>query len=191
MGMRQTTHIETMQILSRSSFLPVLTALMLSFPSQGSLAGSGSASDVASVALPILAASISLYHDDREGLWQLVKSEAATIAITEALKVTVRETRPNGQDNRSFPSRHASVAFSAAQFLQTRGGWEYGIPAYVVATAVAADRVHLREHYAKDVIAGALVGIASSSYFTDRPYRVSVGYLPSDRSILAELRMNW
>ena len=180
-----------MKTFSPTRFLPLLTVLALALPSQGSLAGNGSASDAAAVALPLIGASVSLYYDDREGFWQLVKSEAATIAITEVLKVSVRETRPNGQDNRSFPSRHASVAFSAAQFMQIRGGWGYGVPAYIVAAAVGADRVHLREHHAKDVVAGALVGIASSSYFTDKPYRVNVGYLPGDRSFLAELRMNW
>jgi len=180
-----------MKTLNPSPFLGVLSALLLSFSSHCSLAGSGSASDAVAVALPVFAAGMSLYHDDREGFWQLVKSEAATLAVTEVLKVTVRETRPNGQDNRSFPSRHASVAFSAAHFLQARGGWQYGVPAYLAATAVAADRVHLREHHAKDVVAGALVGIASSYYFTDKAYRVNVGYLPSERSVLAELAMKW
>lgn len=180
-----------MQTLIPTRCLPILATLLLSFSSQGALAGSGSAGDAATVALPLVAAGISLYHDDREGLWQLVKSEAATLAITEVLKATVHEARPNGQDKRSFPSRHASVAFSAAQFMQIRGGWAYGVPAYIVAAAVAADRVHLREHYAKDVIAGAVVGIASSAYFTDKPYRVNLGYLPGDRAILAQLRMDW
>jgi len=180
-----------MQTLTPSQVFPILTALALSLSSQGALAGSGSAGDAAAVALVLVAAGVSVHHDDREGLWQLAKSEAATLAITEVLKATVHEARPNGQDQRSFPSRHASVAFSAAQFMQIRGGWVYGIPAYLVAAAVAADRVHLREHYTKDVIAGAIVGIASSSYFTDKPYRVSVGYLPGDRAVLAQVSMDW
>ena len=174
-----------------SRFFPILAVLLLMFSSQASHAGSGSAGDAVAVAMPLVAAGISLYHDDREGLWQLVKSEAATVAITEILKTTVHEERPNGRDHQSFPSTHASVAFSAAQFMQIRGGWMYGIPAYVVATAVAADRVHVRDHYTKDVVAGALVGIASSSYFTDKPYRASVSYLPSERAILAQVRMDW
>ena len=178
-------------MLSTYRVLPILTAFAFSLSSHGSLAASGSAGDVATVALPLVAAGMSLYRDDAGGFWQLVKSEASTLAITEVLKATVHETRPNGQDRKSFPSRHASVAFSAAQFMQMRGGWAYGIPAYVVATAVAADRVHLREHYTKDVVAGAVVGIASSAYFTDRRYGVRVGYSPGDRSILAQLRMDW
>lgn len=174
-----------------SRVFPILATLVLSLSSQVTLAGSGSAGDAATVALPLVAAGISLYHDDGEGLWQLAKSEAATLAITEVLKGTVHETRPNGQDKRSFPSRHASVAFSAAQFMQMRGGWAYGIPAYIVSAAVAADRVHLREHYTKDVIAGAVIGIASSAYFTDKRYGLTVGYLPSDRAILARIGMDW
>lgn len=180
-----------MQMLSTYRVLTILAAATISLSSQGSLAASGSAGDAATVALPLVAAGISIYYDDTDGLWQLAKSEASTLAMTQLLKASVQETRPNGQDQRSFPSRHASVAFSAAQFMQMRGGWVYGVPAYIVATAVAADRVHLREHYLKDVVAGAVVGIASSAYFTDRRYGVSVGYLPRDRAILAQLRMDW
>ncbi|MFA6311946.1 MAG: phosphatase PAP2 family protein [Sterolibacterium sp.] len=178
-------------MLANFRVFPILSAITLLFACQVTHAGNGSASDAASVALPLVAAGLSLYHDDGDGLWQLAKSEGATLVVTEVLKVSVREKRPNGQDNRSFPSRHASVAFSAAHFMQVRGGWAYGIPAYILAAGVAADRVHLREHYAKDVIAGAVVGIASSTYFTDKPYRVSMGYLPGDRAILAQLSMDW
>lgn len=174
-----------------SRIFPVLTVLALSLSNHSAIAGSGSAGDAATVALPLVAAGISLYHDDSEGLWQLVKSEAATLIVTEALKVSIHEMRPNGQDQRSFPSRHASVAFSAAQFMQMRGGWAYGIPAYIVAAAVGADRVHLHEHYAKDVVAGAAIGIAASAYFTDKPYRASIGYLPGSHTILARVGMDW
>lgn len=119
------------------------------------------------VGLPAVAAGLSLMSDDKEGFFQLVKSEAATLVIVEALKSSTHQTRPNGKDDKSFPSGHSAVAFSAAQFMQMKGGWEYGLPAYVAASYVANSRVEAREHRWRDVVAGAATGAISTYYFTD------------------------
>jgi undecaprenyl-diphosphatase len=56
----------------------------------------------------------------------------------------------------SFPSGHASAAFTAAVVLsQGRRGKPLF---YGLATIVAASRVHVRIHHASDVVAGAAVG---------------------------------
>jgi len=79
-------------------------------------------SDALSVGLPVFAAVASLAKDDTQGLYQLMQSEAAALVATQVLKSAIHETRPNGTDNQSFPSQHASVAFAAAQYLQIKGG---------------------------------------------------------------------
>ena len=53
--------------------------------------------------------------------------------------------------------------------MRKRYGWEYGVPAYALASFVAYSRVEAREHYPHDVIAGAAIGVLSSFIFT-RPY---------------------
>lgn len=55
----------------------------------------------------------------------------------------------------SFPSGHASSAFFAAALLRDSLGWS---ACYLLATTIAASRVHVRIHHASDVIAGAAVG---------------------------------
>lgn len=130
--------------------------------------GFKTASDVLAFALPAVAAGTSLVQDDTAGLFQLARAEAATLATTALLKLTVHETRPNGRDDKSFPSGHTSVAFAAAQYMQMRGGSRFGVPAYMAATLVGYSRVRADEHHWKDVLAGAAIGIASSYYFTDR-----------------------
>lgn len=119
------------------------------------------------VGLPAVAAGLSLMNDDKEGFIQLVKSEGATLVIVEALKSSTHQTRPNGKDNKSFPSGHSAVAFSAAQFMQMKGGWEYGVPAYLAASYVANSRVEAHEHRWRDVVAGAATGAMTTYYFTD------------------------
>ena len=106
---------------------------------------------------------------DTQGTVQFAESVGLTLGTTYLLKYAVDERRPNG-GSQSFPSGHASISFSAAEFMRKRYGWEYGIPAYGLASFVAYSRVEAREHYPHDVIAGAAIGILSSYIFTT-PYR--------------------
>jgi undecaprenyl-diphosphatase len=58
----------------------------------------------------------------------------------------------------SFPSGHATAAFTAATILAHTG---HGDPFwYALATVVAMSRAYVRMHHASDIIAGALVGLA-------------------------------
>ena len=148
-------------------------------------------SHVLAVGLPAVAGGISLARDDAAGLYQLAKSEAFTLAASELLKLTVQETRPNGRDDKSFPSGHTSVSFAAAQYMQMRGGWEYGVPAYVAASLVGYSRVRAGEHYWKDVLAGAALGIASSYYFTDKGDWAKVSVTASPHSVHAQVSASW
>ena len=149
--------------------LSIQSALFLSVFSATSAFAAGNtkqAGDVLTVLLPITAAGLSYHDNDTEGIWQLVKSEGTALLITEALKSSVHEMRPDHSDNKSFPSGHVVISFAAAQYLQMKGNYEFGIPAYAASTFVAYSRVHSRQHYWKDVIAGGAIGIGSSYYFT-------------------------
>ncbi len=128
-----------------------------------------SAGDILQYVLPGTAAGFTLAHCDGEGALQFGESAALTLGVTYGLKSTVDERRPNG-GTQSFPSAHTSISFSAAEFIRKRYGWEYGVPAYGVASFVAYSRVEAREHYPHDVLAGAAIGIVSSYIFT-RPYK--------------------
>jgi membrane-associated phospholipid phosphatase len=120
------------------------------------------------VLLPVGAGAISLYRDDTEGLWQLTKSELLTAGVTYGLKYSIHSAGPNGEQH-SFPSGHASITFSAAQFLQTRYGWEYGVPAYLLAGLTGYSRVSGDYHRWGDVIGGAAIGMAAS-YWLATPF---------------------
>jgi hypothetical protein len=85
-----------------------------------------------------------------------------TVAATYALKYSVREERPNGEDTHSFPSGHASVTFAAAEFIRKEYGWGWGVPAYLAAGFVGYSRVTSKEHHSWDVATGAAIGILSN-----------------------------
>ena len=94
----------------------------------------------------------------------------AESAITNgALKALFRRERPVVDDEpfpmgmrrpvtSSFPSGHATAAFTAAAILsqgsRRPGAW------YALAAAVSVSRVYTRMHHASDVLAGAALGVA-------------------------------
>ncbi|PMK02142.1 phosphatase PAP2 family protein [Vibrio sp. 10N.261.55.A7] len=127
--------------------------------------------DLLTVLLPATGLFASWMHDDAEGAKQIVYSTATTQIIINSAKNTVGRKRPNGSGWKSFPSGHAGGAFSGAAFLQTRYGSSWGIPAYALATATAASRIHGNRHYAGDVLGGASIAFLVNQYFVS-PYHV-------------------
>lgn len=130
----------------------------------------------------------------------LLSSGAVASGVTALLKVCFGRLRPfRGEDtfdwrpfasvingdllsgkNLSFPSGDATLAFATAaalSFLEPR----YRIAAYAWAIAVACTRVLQGAHYPSDVVAGALIGIATAdvlSRFTANVSSTSANRLP-------------
>lgn len=69
-------------------------------------------------------------------------------------------SRPDGSDSQSFPSGHATAAFTVAA-MQAHYHPRQSLLWYGGATLIGASRVQLERHYWHDVIAGAALG-----YFT-------------------------
>jgi membrane-associated phospholipid phosphatase len=129
--------------------------------------------DIGQVALPVGASVIALAHHDRKGIGELALVSATTLIVVHTLKPIINERRPNG-GSRSFPSGHTASAFMGAAFLQQRYGWAYGAPAYAAAAFVGYSRVHAKEHWTKDVVAGAALGVASNLVLTRRYRRLQL-----------------
>jgi membrane-associated phospholipid phosphatase len=110
-------------------------------------------------------AGVESRNDRINTLLIIAKGEAIMLASTFAVKYLAHETRPNGQDDLSFPSGHTSQAFLAASIVHTefrdKSQW-YGIGAYTIATSVAALRMINDKHWQSDVVAGAGFGILSA-----------------------------
>lgn len=90
----------------------------------------------------------------------LVSANIVAQTLTGAVKMSVRRGRPDGTQF-SFPSGHTSVTFASATVVQRHFGWKAGVPAYAVASYVAASRIHDKRHFLSDVAFGAAVGIVS------------------------------
>lgn len=124
-------------------------------------------SNIGAYGLVGFALAAPAYTDDWEGFKQAGYSVATASGVGLLGKSLVNEQRPDKSGNDSFPSNHTANAFSAATTLNQRYGWEYGFPAFGVATLVGVGRVQADKHYWKDVLAGAVIGVSSGWAFTD------------------------
>lgn len=99
-------------------------------------------------------------HDEEKlGLAKdLALALGATSATVGLLKATVSRERPDGSNDRSFPSGHSANTFAAATVLDRRYGGVVGWIAYGAAAFVAASRVIGNHHWFSDVMAGAVIG---------------------------------
>lgn len=94
-----------------------------------------------------------------------------TCGIVGVLKYSVNKERPDGSDNRSFPSGHAAISFMTATMLHKEYGetvspW-FSVIGYGTATAVSLSRVYDNNHWCSDVLVGAGIGIFSTEFSYD------------------------
>jgi len=112
-----------------------------------------------------------------------------TYTITEVVKNTIKRTRPDGSDTRSFFSGHTSTAFASSTYLYLElndffNKWEvtknnktlrtaFKVTSFSAlygwATYVGYSRINDKKHYLSDVLTGAVVGTAVS-YFVYTAY---------------------
>jgi PAP2 superfamily len=95
----------------------------------------------------------------------LVQAQLMAEMLSQGVKFAVNRTRPDGT-SRSFPSGHTTMSFATATVLQNHFGWKVGLPAYAVASYVAASRVQSKRHYLSDVLFGAALGTVAGRTVT-------------------------
>jgi membrane-associated phospholipid phosphatase len=94
----------------------------------------------------------------------LAMGEVISEALVQGLKTVVDERRPDKTDLDAFPSGHAARAFLGAEALWQEyleaSPW-IGVAGYAVAATTGYLRVRHERHYTHDVVAGAVIGVAS------------------------------
>ena len=96
----------------------------------------------------------------------IVRAQVLSQVMVQSLKFTIRRERPDGSNDKSFPSGHAASGFATATVLQRYYGWKIGAPAYALGSYIALARMSWNRHHATDVVMGAGFGIASARTVT-------------------------
>lgn len=89
--------------------------------------------------------------------WTMFKALTITGATTLALKAAVNDETPNGKQW-AWPSGHTSSSFTVAAVLDEFYGHQVGVPAYLGASLVAWRMMDTGDHWASDVLFGAILG---------------------------------
>jgi len=104
-------------------------------------------------------------HNFRDRTIIYATSQLINAALVIPIKHLVKEERPDGSNNLSFPSGHTATAFSSAQFMfreyKDSNFW-LSISGYSFAVFTGVYRTINDRHWVNDVVAGAGFGILST-----------------------------
>ncbi|MEO9022697.1 MAG: phosphatase PAP2 family protein [Ginsengibacter sp.] len=115
-------------------------------------------------------------HEKIKG-YEAIISVGSAIVVTGILKTVINRTRPadaypdkiftnSPTHGGSFPSGHATLAFSTATTIALQyKRWYIVVPAYLWAGSEAYSRMYLGKHYPTDVLAGVAIGVGGA-YFS-------------------------
>ncbi len=163
-------------------------------PLSGSKKTIETAGTAIAIAMPLVAAGITIRKHDRVGLAQLATETLLTVGTAYALKNIVRERRPDGSDFQSFPSDTTALSASGSSYLWGRYGWQYGLPAFAATQFVSYSRIQADKHHWYDTLASSALaagyGYILTTPFKER-YNVSTGLTATPDSVYVRMSYQW
>jgi membrane-associated phospholipid phosphatase len=153
-------------------------ALAVSFVAYSGWAHAGTREfgDYLRIMVPVYALGMTATETDYEGVKQLTYSVASAQMTSELLKIATQEKRPDYEDGdkkNSFPSGHATGAFSAAMFIHKRYGFKQSVVPYMLAGITGYSRIEAKRHHFHDVLGGAVIAGIYTWVFVDEKQNMS------------------
>jgi membrane-associated phospholipid phosphatase len=142
----------------------------------GSQMGGGVA--VAGLTIGVFSAGRMVSGDRfRAATYDLSQAIVINQVWTQGLKLAFSRERPDKSNNVSFPSGHASNAFTAATVI-VRHYPRLAVPGFGAATYIAVSRMAANKHHFSDIVAGGGFGYGVGRLVTRRNSRAPDG--PAD-----------
>ncbi len=111
----------------------------------------------AGIGLPLLSDG----HDGRNHSLRALDAVGTSVILSEGLKNLVHEKRPDSNAHDSFPSGHATAAFSVATVEASLHPHQAPLW-YLGAALISYSRLRLHRHTVADVLAGAALGAGTA-----------------------------
>ncbi|MDR2953826.1 MAG: phosphatase PAP2 family protein [Prevotella sp.] len=134
-------------------------------------------------------AGIKAKHNFRDRTIVMATSYLIMGATVQTMKSSINVWRPDGSDDKSFPSGHTATAFVGAHILfkeyKDTSPW-IGIAGYTVAAGTGTLRVLNKKHWVSDVVAGAGIGIlsAEAGYMLLPVFHKALGIKEPDKNLV-------
>lgn len=147
------------------------------------------AGNIIVVALPVAAVGVSLLHDeDWRGIGEFAFSAGLTVGSAFLIRQVVREQRPDGSDFHTLTPPDLALADASADYLWSRYGWRYGVPAYLAASVVSYALTDSKKNHWYDTVASGALAFSFNYALVDRyhpgRYRVTAETRPSGGAML-------
>ncbi len=111
---------------------------------------------------------------NKQRSWAMIRALSVTGATTVILKGISNNRTPNGKAF-AWPSGHTSSSFTVAAVLDEFYGPKVGVPAYAAASFVGYRMMDSGDHWASDVLFGAVLGYVVGHSIASEHKRLEMG----------------
>jgi membrane-associated phospholipid phosphatase len=123
--------------------------------------------------------------DFKQQVMNIFIASVISVSVSEILKRSFKEERPDKSNALSFPSGHTTIAFTNAALLyndyKDSNIW-YASSGFLFATATGLLRVANNKHYVSDVLTGTGIGLATGIIISHWNPLKSVSFLNSKKA---------
>ncbi len=175
--------------------LGIAAALLAPYgPAEAADASLRKAGNILTIALPVGAVGVSLLHDgDWKGIGEFALSAGLTVGSAYALRQLVRERRPDKTDFDSMAPPDVALADASADYLWSRYGWRYGVPAYAARFVVSYALSDAKKNHWYDTFASSALAFGFNYAIVTRyhPHRYHIALEPEPNGASLHFVMNF
>ncbi len=170
----------------RGAYGPAVLAcalVLLAVPAKAASPQLRKAANIVTIALPVTAIGVSLlHHEDWKGLKEFAVSAGLTVGTAFLIRQMVREQRPDHSDFHTLTPPDLALADASADYMWSRYGWRYGVPAYLASTLVSYALTDAKKNHWYDTVASGALAFGFNYAIVDRyhpgRYRVTAETQP-------------
>ena len=143
--------------------------VLLALPAQAASPALRKAANIITIALPVTAVGVSLLHDeDWKGIKEFAISAGLTVGTAYLIRQMVREQRPDHADFHTLTPPDLALADASSDYLWSRYGWRYGVPAYLASAVVSYALTDGKKNHWYDTLASGALAFGFNYALVDR-----------------------